>query len=158
MKGFTFCSIREKPEYIEPVLETLAENWWGCMPWTKKHIAECMTDAPLPETYVMLEDNKLVGMYTLLKKEILCSTEVGLWIGTLYICPEARGRSLSGYIMEDAEIRGAELGEEKIYLASDHVQFYEKFGFKRIGPDLCAWGEPTQMYEHDTIQKRKLAA
>ena len=43
------------------------------------------------------------------------------------------------------------MGEEKIYLASEHTNYYEKFGFHTIGPDACAWGEPTQMFEADTL-------
>ena len=39
----------------------------------------------------------------------------------------------------------------KIYLASEHTNYYEKFGFHTIGPDACAWGEPTQMFEADTL-------
>ena len=47
--------------------------------------------------------------------------------------------------------RGGELGFGKIYLATEHTNYYEKYGFYTIGPDACAWGEPTQMFENTTL-------
>ena len=89
------------------------------------------------------------GGYTLAYKEILWSTDTGLWIATLYVDPGFRGKHLSPILIDHARRRGWELGEEKIYLASEHTNYYEKFGFHTIGPDACAWGEPTQMFEAD---------
>ena len=82
---------------------------------------------------------------------ILWSTDTGLWIATLYVDPGFRGKHLSPILIDHARRRGWELGEEKIYLASEHTNYYEKFGFHTIGPDACAWGEPTQMFEADTL-------
>ena len=68
------------------------------------------------------------GGYTLAYKEILWSTDTGLWIATLYVDPGFRGKHLSPILIDHARRRGWELGEEKIYLASEHTNYYEKFG------------------------------
>ncbi len=158
MKKLEFFSIKEKPAYTQAILDSQREHWWACMPWTEKHMKACRKPGDLPDTYVAVADGKPVGTYTLLMKELLYSKEVGLWIGTLYIFPEARGWHLTPILLEHALRRGAELGHDKMYLASEHVNLYEKFGWLAAGPDLCALGEPTMMYVHDTIGPVKHAA
>lgn len=148
-------SIRERPEYIPALLTSLEEHWPACMPWIKKHMEQVLrTGGPMPDAYIAVEGDKVVGGYTLAYKEILWSQDTGLWIATLYMAPAFRGRHLSPVLIDHARRRGWELGEEKIYLASEHTNYYEKFGFHTIGPDACAWGEPTQMFEADTLPPR----
>ena len=66
-------SIRERPEYIPAMLESLENHWPACMPWIQKHMEQVrQTDAPLPDAYIAVEKGKVVGGYTLAVKEILC--------------------------------------------------------------------------------------
>lgn len=72
-------SIRERPEYIPAMLESLENHWPACMPWIQKHMEQvCQTDAPLPDAYIAVEKGKVVGGYTLAVKEILWSEDKGL--------------------------------------------------------------------------------
>ena len=144
--------IREHPEYIPAMLESLENHWPACMPWIKKHMAQVLqTKGPLPDAYIAVEGDKVVGGYTLAIKEILWSKKKGLWIATLYVDPAFRGKHLSPILIDHARRRGGELGFGKIYLATEHTNYYEKYGFYTIGPDACAWGEPTQMFENTTL-------
>ena len=145
------CSIREMPEYIPVILEDMAEYWWECLTWTRGHMQQSLKAVTIPDTYIAFENGEYIGMYTLLVKNLLFSEETGLWVGTLYITPKARGNHFSPVLLEHAERMGGLLGYDEVYLASDHVNLYEKFGFQESGPDLCIWGEPTKMYVHDTI-------
>ena len=145
-------SIRERPEYIPAMLESLENHWPACMPWIQKHMEQVrQTDAPLPDAYIAVEKGKVVGGYTLAVKEILWSEDKGLWIATLYVDPAFRGRHLSPVLLAHARRQGGRLGFERIYLASEHSNYYEKYGFFPIGPVACAWGEPTRMFENTTL-------
>lgn len=74
-------SIRERPEYIPAMLESLENHWPACMPWIQKHMEQVrQTDAPLPDAYIAVEKGKVVGGYTLAVKEILWSEDKGLWM------------------------------------------------------------------------------
>lgn len=145
-------SIRERPEYIPAMLESLERHWPACMPWIKKHMGRVLAEAgPIPDAYIAVDHGQVVGGYTLAIKQILYSEAEGLWIATLYVDPKFRGQHLSPILIDHARRRGGELGYEKIYLASEHCNYYEKYGFYTIGPDACAWGEPTQMFENTTL-------
>ena len=107
-------SIRERPEYIPALLTSLEEHWPACMPWIKKHMEEVLrTGGPLPDAYVAVEKGKVVGGYTLAYKEILWSTDTGLWIATLYVDPGFRGKHLSPILIDHARRRGWELGRRR---------------------------------------------
>ena len=149
MKIYT---IRERPDLIPAMLESLEAHWPACMPWIKKHMRTVLEEeGPIPDAFIAVEDGKIVGGYTLAIKELLYETETGLWIATLYMDPAFRGKHLSPILIEHARRRGGALGYDKIYLASEHTNYYEKYGFYTIGPDACAWGEPTQMFENTTL-------
>ena len=63
-------SIRERPEYIPAMLESLENHWPACMPWIQKHMEQVrQTDAPLPDAYIAVEKGKVVGGYTLAVKD-----------------------------------------------------------------------------------------
>ena len=145
-------SIRERPEFIPAMLESLERHWPACMPWIKKHMGLVLAQpGPIPDAYIAVDHGKVVGGYTLAIKQILYSEAEGLWIATLYVDPTFRGQHLSPILIDHARRRGGELGDEKIPLASEHCNYYEKYGFYTIGPDACAWGEPTQMFENTTL-------
>jgi len=50
------------------------------------------------------------------------------------------------------KIIAGEMGFDKVYLTSDHIQFYEKFGFIEVGLAKFTWGRPTKIYQHTTLK------
>ena len=129
-------SIRERPEFIPAMLESLERHWPACMPWIKKHMGLVLAQpGPIPDAYIAVDHGKVVGGYTLAIKQILYSEAEGLWIATLYVDPKFRGQHLSPILIDHARRRGGELGYEKIYLASEHCNYDEKYVFYTIGPD-----------------------
>ena len=100
MKIYT---IRERPDLIPAMLESLEAHWPACMPWIKKHMKQVLeAPGPIPDAYIAVEDGKIAGGYTLAVKELLNSRETGLWIATLYMDPAFRGRGLSPVLIEHA--------------------------------------------------------
>ena len=114
-------SIRERPDLIPAMLDSLEEHWPACMPWIKKHMETVLrSSGPIPDAYIAVEKGQVVGGYTLAIKQILYSEEEGLWIATLYVDPKFRGEHLSPILIDHARRQGGALGYEKIYLASEH--------------------------------------
>ncbi|MDE6133695.1 MAG: GNAT family N-acetyltransferase, partial [Oscillospiraceae bacterium] len=70
---------------------------------------------------------------------------------SLYVDPIMRGGLGIGEVLLDhARYEAAKLGFDKLYLTTDHIGYYEKYGFREIGLDLYDWGRPTKLYEADT--------
>lgn len=152
-------SIRERPEYLPWVLQDLRVHWPGCVPWMKRHMkAVLATEGPLPEAYVALDHGQIVGGYTLAIQEVLPGEGDGLWMPTLYMVPAFRGKHLSQQLIDHARRRGGELGYHSLCLATEHTNYYEKYGFHLVGPETADQDEPTQIFAHTTLPPQRQAA
>lgn len=80
----------------------------------------------------LIEDDKLAGFISLFKYDGEERTDLTPWYATMYVKKEYRGKGYS-QALNDAILKEAKkLGYEKIYLKSDLVNYYEKFGAKYI--------------------------
>ena len=77
---------------------------------------------------ILLDNDKLVGFISIFPTDGLERTDLTPWYATMYVKQEYRGLGYSK-ILNDAILKEAKLrGFDKIYLKSDLVNYYEKFG------------------------------
>jgi GNAT superfamily N-acetyltransferase len=136
------------------MLKILEDDWPACVPWVKFHMGLVQESlGPLPDIFVAKEGDEIVGGYAMSVKNILGSDQWGLWLSATYVVPQFRRQKLNASLIEDARRRGGSLGFDKLYLASEYesIQFYEKYGFRLVSPDVCTCGERTQMMEIATL-------
>lgn len=152
-------SIRERPDYVPVLLRDLRKHWPGSLPWVKRHMQTVLeTEGPLPEAYIAVENGRVAGGYTLAIQTIPPGEAEGLWMPTLYMVPAFRGQHLSQVLIDHARRRGGALGYDRLYLATEHTNYYEKYGFHTIGPETDAWDDPTQLFENTTLPPYPQAA
>ena len=78
----------------------------------------------------LFDDDKLIGFISLFKYDD--NYDYTPWYATMYVKEEYRAKHYSK-ILNDALIEEArKLGYEKIYLKSELINYYEKFGAKYI--------------------------
>lgn len=51
-------------------------------------------------------------------------------------------------LIEAAKADAAKANFQKLYLATDHVGYYEKFGFSYIADAYHPWGDVSRVYEY----------
>jgi len=69
------------------------------------------------------------------------------WLCALYIEKKYRGQNLAKLLIDQLKIDVKELGFESLYLATDHIDYYEKFGFEYIADGYHPWGDVSRVYE-----------
>lgn len=80
----------------------------------------------------LMNDDNMIGFISLFKYDGPEHMELTPWYATMFVKKEYRGHGYSK-LLNDAIIKEAsELGYNKIYLKSDLVNYYEKFGAKYI--------------------------
>jgi len=80
----------------------------------------------------LIENNELIGFISLFKYDGDERIDLTPWYATMYVKKEYRGNGYSK-ILNDALLEEAKnLGYDKIYLKSDLINYYEKFGAKYI--------------------------
>ena len=131
--------LKEKKEYLDEVARLEYEEWADNKEENKEErikrkkekICNMFEDKYFCKL-ILIEEDKLIGFISFFPND--CDEEKDLkpWYATMYVKKEYRGKGYSK-ILNDALLKHTkELGYNKIYLKSELINYYEKFGAKYI--------------------------
>lgn len=95
---------------------------------------------------VAIENGEIAGYCTVSKTDCIPNVEYTPYIGFMFVGEAYRGHRLSQKLIQNAMKYLKDLGFEKTYLVSDHINLYEKYGFYVIDKKLAPWGEEEKVY------------
>ena len=99
------------------------------------------------EILLLADEDKLISFCTFAQKDEIDSEEYSPWVGFVYTYPEYRGHRHFGKLLERAEALAKEQGKTKIYISTDHIGLYEKYGFKYLKDMESIYGGFARVYE-----------
>jgi len=125
-------NILEKNEYLEEVLDLELREWgtYSKENLTKKtnKVKELLKLDNFAKL-ILLDNNNLIGFISLFPTDGEYRTDLTPWYATMYVKKEYRGKGYSK-ILNDALLNYAKSKHyKKIYLKTDLINYYEKFGF-----------------------------
>ena len=138
-----------------PELASLAAQWfhekWGIpLEAYRESMEESMKGkASVPQWYVALEGNQIIGGLGVIENDFHDRKDLSPNVCAVYVEDEYRCRGIAGellrYVCEDMEKRG--IGT--LYLVTDHVSFYERYGWEFLCMVRCDGEEDlSRMYIH----------
>lgn len=143
-------SLQGNPELCLRVKAYCAEQWSKISEAFAETADESVSAEALPQTWVMLGgegEDTILGFYQLAEKDHLNRfSDRSPFLSSLFIGENLRGWGWSELLLSHAKYEAARLGYEKLYVSTDHIGYYEKYGFREIGLDIDAWGRPTKVY------------
>ena len=95
--------------------------------------------------YLLTEGDRLVSFLTLSERDCV-DVPYGPWIGFVHTAPEYRGHRHVGKLIDHACHAAREQGVTRVYLATDHVGLYEKYGFTYLENRVNVYGEDSRIY------------
>lgn len=95
--------------------------------------------------YLLTEGDKLVSFLTLAERDCV-DVPYGPWIGFVHTAPEYRGHRHVGKLIDYACAAAREHGAARVYLSTDHVGLYEKYGFIYLENRVSVHGEDSRIY------------
>lgn len=145
----TIISIRENPDFKEKAIAYFQNSWRSVLPIIYEDCIHHSIDARdnLPQWYLLELNNKIIGCAGLITNDFISRGDLYPWICALFIDKNYRGNAFASLLIEKAEKDSKSFGFEYVYLSTDHVGFYEKYGFKYIGQGYHPWGEESRIYE-----------
>ncbi len=148
-KQLQVISLREKPEYREKMITYFQEKWAndGSMMVYEDCLTKCIgAKNPLPQWYLLEEDQVIIGCAGLITNDFISRMDLYPWICALYIEESHRGHGYGNLLMDKAKADAKEAGFSEIHLCTDHVGYYEKYGFSYVGMGYHPWGESSRIY------------
>lgn len=148
-------SVRERPAEAEFFIRAFTERW--ASEASAPVYRDCITAAvsarnPLPQWYLLRsrDDGALLGGAGLITNDFISRMDLFPWLCALWIEEKFRGNALSALLISRAAEDAAKFGFPEIFCCTDHVGFYEKFGFSFVGVGFHPWGESSRIYSKPT--------
>ncbi len=107
------------------------------------------------ELLLLVDDDKLVSFCTFAQKDEIYTEEYSPWVGFVYTFPEYRGRRYFGRLLQKAEALAKEQGKTKLYVSTDHIGLYEKYGFEYLTQMKSIYGDMARVYVKDILKRKE---
>ena len=89
---------------------------------------------------------EIAGFCAVCKRDWIPNVPYTPFITSLYVAEAFRGNRFSQRLIEVANQYVRTLGFDAVYLFSDHIELYEKYGFSAIDKYSTPWGEPEMLF------------
>lgn len=135
-------------DYFESENQSVLVEKIAACDWSAaKFLAELLTKGTFHEMlggwghlYLLTEGERLVSFLTLAGQDAVRDESLTPWIGFVFTAPEYRGHRYAGRLLAHAEKQAAEMGHGNIYIGTDHVGLYEKYGYTYQENRIDCWG------------------
>ena len=95
---------------------------------------------------MLVEGTNLVSFCTLAEKDDIQPTELTPWLGWIYTFPAYRGNRYASILMKHAEKLATEAETNSIYISTNHIGLYEKYGYEFSQTMKDIEGEDSRVY------------
>ena len=96
---------------------------------------------------LLMDGENLVSFLTLTGQDAVRDELLTPWIGFVFTKPEYRGHRRAGELLSFAEACAAKMGYMKLYIATDHVGLYEKYGYEYFENRIDCWGDEARILQ-----------
>lgn len=132
--NYIIVSIRENPEHLDRAIDYFSSRWHIDRNIYKDCIANSLTtESLLPRWYLMMKGDEIIGSYGLITNDLISRQDLWPWLCALYVEETERGKALGEKLLAHGRREAQKLGFSKVYLCTDHTDYYEKYGWNHIG-------------------------
>ncbi|MCI7300880.1 GNAT family N-acetyltransferase [Ihubacter massiliensis] len=143
--------LRDHPKLLEQAAAWFASKWEVPVEAYKESMELCIRQQQgIPQWYVVLDEKQgIIAGAGVIENDFherrdLTPNLCALFVEENYRC-QGIARSILDFIRKDL----GEMGVSKVYLITDHMEFYERCGWKFLTMVRCEEGELIRMYEAD---------
>ena len=142
-------SIRKHPEYKDEAISYFQEKWPSVLPIIYEDCINHSINAKnsLPQWYLLKKGHDTIGCAGLITNDFISRGDLYPWINALFIDENHRGHAYGSLLIDQAKADAKEFGFDYVYLSTEHVGYYEKYGFSYIGNGYHPWGGESRIYE-----------
>ncbi|MBO7556487.1 MAG: GNAT family N-acetyltransferase [Alphaproteobacteria bacterium] len=98
------------------------------------------------EVFLLTEGENLMSFAILAEQDEVEAPELSPWIGFVYTFPQYRGKHCAGELIEHICGVLKNAGEKQVYISTEEIGLYEKYGFVFWQMMITREGKPTRVY------------
>lgn len=148
MEILEYFSCSDKNKYLSQIE---ASGWRAA-----KYLAALLKENRLRDAlgswgnlYLLVNGDTLVSFITFSERDCISAPEFlsAPWLGFFHTAPEYRGNRYGQKLIDHVCNLAKEKGFKKVYIATDHIGLYEKYGFEYLENRVDVWGEDSRIYQ-----------
>lgn len=127
--------------------EEIGKSDWSAASFLTELLAKGTFHNTLGEgdLYLLTEGNELISFATMTHRDCIVDDSLFPWVGFVYTFPGHRGKRFSQKLIDNCAALAREQGYKKLWIATDHVGLYEKYGFVYAENRIDCWGEDSRV-------------
>lgn len=95
---------------------------------------------------LLTDGDKLVSFVTFARNDCIDDKSLYPWIGFVFTFPEYRGHRYVGQLIKRCEDTALEHSVNNIYICTDHIGLYEKYGYSYLENRVDIYGDDSRIY------------
>lgn len=100
---------------------------------------------------MLVNEDELISFCTYAEKDDIQPTTLTPWIGFVYTFPEHRGHRYAGKLFVEIEKIAESEGVHEIFISTDHIGLYEKYGYEFYQIMSTIDGESSRVYRKSIV-------
>lgn len=130
------------------LITRIEEASWAAAKLLAKLLREGTFHATLGDgtVYLLMDGEEIVSFVTLTRKDCIADESLYPWLGFFFTFPQYRDHRHGGKLLSYAAQQAKEKGSNRVWLATDHVGLYEKYGFTYVENRMDVYGENSRIY------------
>lgn len=147
--GYTLVTLRDRPELLDEAAAWFHEKWGMPEAAYRERMADYLSGGTEYGWYLCLNGGRIVGGLGVIDNDFHDRRDLAPNVCAVYTEEDCRARGVAGGLLELAVEDMRSRGVSPLYLVTDHVGFYERYGWEF----LCMVREegtekPTRLYVH----------
>jgi N-acetylglutamate synthase-like GNAT family acetyltransferase len=142
-------SIRETPAYKDLAIKYFQQSWKSIWPIIYEDAINNCINAKndLPQWYLLEKGKEIIGCAGLITNDFISRGDLYPWVCALFVDEDHRGNAYGSLLLDKAKNDAKKIGYEDLHLCTDHIGYYEKYGFEYIGQGYHPWKAESRIYQ-----------
>ena len=143
--------VRDWPEAKEEIALWFHERWHIPLEAYRKSVIDCLgNESGVPQWYVVVRGSRIIAGCGVIANDFHERTDLTPDVCAVYVDEEYRNQGVAGFLLQYVCEDMAAMGVDTLYLLTDHIGFYERYGWEFLCMVRGKDGEASRMYVHHT--------
>jgi GNAT superfamily N-acetyltransferase len=156
LNEISIANLADDVQHVEEASRFIWEEWHKAsgskLEDTVYGSMHCLNKDRVPQMYIAKHGDDLVGVASVWNNDLASRQDLSPWLATVYVKEEYRNIGIGRLLQAKCIQAAKELGYGKMYLITDLVGYYERFGWVFLGMAPTGRGGYIRLYEYEISQ------